>query len=74
MTPTKKENLRESLISLINSFSPEYISQASYSDYELSQLIDSIEEFETEQEEEDPKEVALKEIERANYSAYQNYL
>ena len=48
MTDTKKENLREALISLINSFSPEYVDQADDSDYEISQLLDSIEEFENE--------------------------
>lgn len=48
MTTTKKDLLRDALISTINSFSPEYFDQAEDSDYELSQLLDSIEEFENE--------------------------
>lgn len=48
MTSTKKDLLRDALISTINSFSPEYFDQAEDSDYELSQLLDSIEEFEEE--------------------------
>lgn len=74
MNDTKKENLREALISLINSFSPEYLDLAEAGYESLDLLVDDIEVFETEQEEEDPKDIALKEIERANYSAYQNYL
>lgn len=48
MTTTKKDLLRDAIISTINSFSPEYFDQAEDSDYELSQLLDSIEEFENE--------------------------
>lgn len=48
MTNSKKDLLRDAIISTINSFSPEYFDQAEDSDYELSQLLDSIEEFENE--------------------------
>lgn len=51
MTQAKKDLLRDALISTINSFSPEYIEQAEDADYSISQLLDSIEEFETECEE-----------------------
>lgn len=51
MTTTKKDLLRDALISTINSFSPEYVEQAEDADYSISQLLDSIEEFETECEE-----------------------
>lgn len=48
MTISKKDLLRDALISTINSFSPEYIEQAEDADYSISQLLDSIEEFEEE--------------------------
>lgn len=51
MTTQKKENLREAIISLINSFSPEYVDLAEDQDYSISQLLDSIETFEDEAEE-----------------------
>ena len=48
MTIPKKNLLRDALVSTINSFSPEYFDLAEDSDYKLSQLLDSIEEFENE--------------------------
>lgn len=48
MTTTKKDLLRDALISTINSFSPEYVDQAEDADYSISQLLDSIEDFEDE--------------------------
>lgn len=48
MTTSKKDLLRDALISTINSFSPEYMEQAEDADYSISQLLDSVEEFENE--------------------------
>jgi len=45
---TKKDLLRDALISTINTFNPEYIDQAEDADYSISQLLDSVEEFENE--------------------------
>lgn len=51
MTTTKKDLLRDALISTINTFNPEYFDQAEDAYYSISQILDSIEEFENECEE-----------------------
>ncbi len=48
MTTTKKDLLRDALISTINSFSPEYLDQAEAGHESLDLLVDDIEVFENE--------------------------
>ena len=52
MTSEKRTKLLEALIRLINSFSPEYIDQSPESSKLLYSLLDSIEKFEVEVEDE----------------------
>ena len=52
MTSEKRTKLLEALIRLINSFSPEYIDQSPDASKLLYSLLDSIEKFEVEVEDE----------------------
>lgn len=59
MTTQSRENLREMIVGLISTYSPEYVSEAGDSDYSISQLLDSIDEFEEEVNASDPKREAM---------------
>lgn len=63
---TKKDLLRDALYEVINSFNPEYIAQADDASWQIEDLLNSIETFETECEEEDPQREAIDEIVRTN--------
>lgn len=65
MTPTMKENLREMIVTAINSYNPEYVDQCDESEL-ISSLVESVTEFGKEQDEEwpDAKEEALQSFTR----------
>lgn len=48
MTPIKRANIMDSLIRLIDAYSPEYIGQSDESSKKIWELIDSIADFEDE--------------------------
>ena len=52
MNQAKRQNILEALIRLLNSFSPEYIDQSPEASKLLYSLLDSIEKFEVEVEDE----------------------
>lgn len=56
MNSTKKDNIKDALIRVINSYSPEYISQSEEASTHFYSLIDSIERFEDECEEDNKNE------------------
>jgi hypothetical protein len=69
MNNAKRSNFTDDLIRLINSYNPEYLDLAGDASKAMYVLIDSIDAFEEECNQPDPKEEAMREIELENMKA-----